>query len=128
MKLQNLDKIINVDGVDITVGEGPHVHHRLSQSGLLPVAVPAHVIVTQKGQDLPVLDNLQWPGDHKDKVCYALSLSYNEVPWGAVRHLEVGRQGPQASVAGEAERGVAVKHPPVMKQLKHHWQWHCIQR
>ena len=35
MELEDFEEIVDVDGVDITVGEGPHVHHGLAQPGLL---------------------------------------------------------------------------------------------
>ena len=75
--------------------------------------VSADVVVAEEGEDLPVLDDLQGAGDHEDEVGDALALPDDEVPGGAVRHLEVGGQGAQAAVTGQPERWVAVKHPPV---------------
>ena len=55
VELQDLDQVLHIDGVYITVGQCPHVHHRLTQASLFPVGVSAHVITTKECQDLTIL-------------------------------------------------------------------------
>ena len=55
VELQDLDQVLHVDGVNITVGQRPHVHHGLAQASLFPVRVSTHVITTKEGQDLTIL-------------------------------------------------------------------------
>ena len=43
------------DGVDITVGESPHVYSRLAKGWFLPVGIPEHVTETEESQDLTIL-------------------------------------------------------------------------
>ena len=55
VELQDLDQVLHIDGVYITVGQSPYVHHRLTQASLFPVGVSTHVITTKEGQDLTIL-------------------------------------------------------------------------
>lgn len=55
---EHLLELLYVDGVDVTVGEGPHVGGGLAEAGLLPHGVAEDVPTAQKGQDLAVLNGL----------------------------------------------------------------------
>ena len=110
MELENLEKVVNIDSVDITVCEGSHVDHRLAKPGLLPMRVSTDIIGSEEGEDLSVLDNLQRSGHHEYQVCDALSLPDDEVSGGTVGHLEVGGQRPEASITSQPECGMSVEN------------------
>ena len=112
MELENFDEIVNIDTVNVTVGQSSHVNYGLSQSSLFPAGVSTDIIFPQEGEDFPVLDDLQGPGDHEDEVGDALPLPDDEVPGGAVGHPEVGGEGAKTAVTGQSEGWVTVENSP----------------
>lgn len=73
--------------------------------------VPEHL--TQDGNDLVVLDDLQRAGDDEAEGVDALAGVKDEVAGRAVRGLEIHSQRAQAAIAGQPEGRVVVKHLPV---------------
>ena len=112
MELENFDQVVNIDTVDVTVGEGSQVNHRLSQSSFLPAGVSTDIIFPQEGEDFSVLDHLKRPGDHEDEVRDALTLPDDEVPGGTVGHPEVGGERAEATITGQSECWVSVEDSP----------------
>ena len=49
VELENFDQVVNIDTVDVTVGEGSQVNHRLSQSSFFPAGVSTDIIFPQEG-------------------------------------------------------------------------------
>lgn len=69
--------------------------------------------LTENSYNLVVLNDLQWPRDHKAQRIQALSGVIDEVAWGAVGGLELDGQGAEAAVAGQPEGRVLVEDFPV---------------
>jgi hypothetical protein len=57
---------------------------------------------TKAGLDLFLEAEYSWAGGLPD----------DEIPWGAVGHLEVGGEGAEATVTRQPEGGVTVEHFP----------------
>ena len=112
VELENFDEVVNIDTVNVTVGQSSHVNHGLSQASLLPAGVSADVVLPQEGEYLPVLDHLQRPGDDEDEVGDALPLPDDEIPGGAVSHPEVCGQRPETAIAGKSEGGMSIENSP----------------
>ena len=108
----NLQKIVHINGMNITVGESSHVNHRLAQPSLFPVRVSTDIIGAEEGEYLTILDHLQTTTDHEDEVSDALTLADDEVSWSTVSHLEVGGQGSETSITGKSECWVTIEHSP----------------
>ena len=115
MKLQNLEKVVNIDCVDITVGESPHMDHRLAQPHLLPMRVSTNIIGPKKGENLSILDNLQGSRHHKYQVSDALSLPDDEISWGTMSHLEICGQRPETPITGQSECWMSIENSPKME-------------
>ena len=58
VKLHDLFEFVDVDHVDVAVGQSPHVDCRLGLLVPLPFGVTEHVALTQKCQNLTVLNHL----------------------------------------------------------------------
>ena len=58
VELEHVLELLDVDEVDVAVGEGPQVDGRLGQRVLPPLSVAKHVALTQEGQDLSVLEEI----------------------------------------------------------------------
>ena len=112
VELENFDEIVNIDTVNVTVGQSSQVNYGLSQTSLFPAGISADIIFPQEGQDFSVLNHLQRPGDHEDEVRDALTLPDNEVPGSTVGHPEVGGQRSETSVTGKPEGWMSIKHSP----------------
>ena len=112
VELENFDEVVNIDTVNVTVGQSSHMNHGLSQSSLFPAGVSTDVIFPQEAEDFSILDHLQRPGDHEDEVGDALALPDDEVPGSTVGHPEVGGQRAETSVTGEPEGWMSIEHSP----------------
>ena len=112
VELENFDEIVNIDTVNVTVGQSSHVNYGLSQSSFFPAGVSTDIIFPQEGEDFPVLDHLQRPGYDEDEVRDALTLPDDEVPGGAVSHPEVCGQRPETAIAGKSEGGMSIENSP----------------
>ena len=112
MELENFDQVVNVDAVDVAVGQGSQVNHRLSQPSFFPTRVSTDVIFAQEGEYFSILDDLQGAGNNEDEVSDALTLPDDEVPGGAVSHPEVGGQRAETTITGQSEGWMSVEDSP----------------
>ena len=112
MELENFDQVVNVDAVDVAIGEGSQVNYRLSQPSFFPARVSTDIIFAQEGEYFSILDDLQGAGNNEDEVSDALTLPDDEVPGGAVGHPEVGCEGAETPVTGQSEGWVSVENSP----------------
>ena len=112
MELENFDQVVNIDTVDVTVGQSSQVNHRLSQSSFFPAGVSTDVIFPQEGQNFSILYDLQGAGNNEDEVGDALPLPDDEVPGGAVSHPEVGGERAETTITGQSEGWMSVEDSP----------------
>ena len=112
MELENFDQVVNVDAVDVAIGEGSQVNYRLSQPSFFPARVSTDIIFAQEGEYFSILDDLQGAGNNEDEVSDALTLPDDEVPGGAVSHPEVCGQRPETAIAGKSEGGMSIENSP----------------
>ena len=112
MELENFDQVVNIDTVDVTVGQSSQVNHRLSQSSFFPAGVSTDIIFPKEGENFSILDDLQGAGNNEDEVRDALTLPDDEVPGGTVGHPEVGGERAEATITGQSECWVSVEDSP----------------
>ena len=112
VELKNFDEVVNIDTVNVTVGQSSHVNHGLSQSSLFPARVATNIIFAQECQNFSILDHLQRPGNNEDEVRDALPLPDDEIPGGAVSHPEVGGERAETAVTGQSEGWVSIENSP----------------
>lgn len=98
VELENLQKPVPLNGVQIRISEGPHVSRALADRGVLPKTISEDVTFAQNGHDLFVLDDLETSGDDEAQWVYRFARVVQQIPGRAVRHREVHREGAQATV------------------------------
>lgn len=69
--------------------------------------------LTQYGNHLIILNDLQGSRYHKAETVHAFACVVDEVPWSTVNGLKLHGKSPQTPIASQAERRMLFEHLPV---------------
>lgn len=103
IEVENLEKPISLDGVQIAVGESSYVSRALTDRRVLPETVAEDVTLAEDRDYLVVLNDLETSGHDEAERVYRLAGVVEKIPRRAVRHCEMHRQRSETTVGRQSK-------------------------